>query len=1185
MGKALSIKQRTSAKTTLYLIAVNVSLCALVSLAVAGYFLVAKPRILAKSRNTTVARSKSSLYGSAEDLLSRPRSVALNAKGEMFVADTGNGSIAVMDVYGQRRKTIGAKRLKSPVSVAVAKNGTLYVVDSALEKLLIFNVDGAFLRSVSFVEQPPVSVTVAKDATGSEQLYVTTASGVVRGALDGTMEFGYFNAGSSGVKLDTPTALCTLPSKDASGRTIVVADSLNGRVVALDSLETSPSVAWENDSFVLPTGVVTDGTYLYVADAMTGTVSSLDPTNGAVRKVFSEKGREDGNLYYPSAVAYSSDTLYVADTYNDRISTFSTKAIIPSTRVILPLGQKVAYVLPVIILCLADAIILALCLRLRTKRYVLDVSVAERVADTGEEYLLEFLTNTVFVSSGVEGFIHRTFDDTALRVKPRKVSSKYVGLVEGAYPHLDRFDIESLALCKKMGTGALLISNRPDVIEAARGIGIDVQSFEELTITSREIQAEEHTLGIDPSDGGFSGFGFIFTVALIAASIALAPALACAAGATTTSTARGTNTTVTLSKLPAPSGMKSVEMTASGQSSGNIGTVSDYHSGTDVEMAKPCSTCHGSTDPDEKVLLTDTVSQCQYCHTSSALALDNQTYTAENGNVSNLGADNSGHAIGVHDGIPVSAETGYYDVSCTSCHAQHGERKVMRCIDCHTKATSKDASSATSDNTFTLTKSVTAHARQAGVDNGAGNHAGLACVACHRGNLSVKNGCEECHYTAEDFAQDAQSATALGDWPHTSRNDTALLGNWTTSSKVDTLGEVVAPTGGKMTLENQTRSSCGRCHTTPDGTTYYESIHTLKHDAVVLGSASMLTSKTTTSTLQKTSPGYVGTGMYKTASPFKKSFTFGPDGGSYENVSCAQCHYSDVQTEHTMRSKKGCRSCHVVSKKGQTDWTQVGAGMTIDSFATCGTTQSACHLKDWHGNNPKRVKKSHALVAAHGKTMQASSCAGSDTSQKSCHGAKSAGSLFNFGSVDIASAHNDYWFGQNIAGNTNKQYTKTIDQLTDVRGCGLCHDKRNSTVAGASARAAARSSNASFDCATCHSDRTKIYAESSCYKAHKTASRETTAAQKKTESEKLTAAAKSYLDNLAVQNESAQAQTSKAAGMLTGATIESAGKSIPREFLPVSRPLSLSSPFSIMGAYLLPYPSIMNRSTDSWEDV
>ncbi|MBK5211639.1 MAG: cytochrome c3 family protein [Coriobacteriia bacterium] len=1179
MGKVLSIKQRASRKTTLYLLAVNVSLCALVSLVFAGYFLVAKPRILAKTRNTTVAQSKSSLYGSAENLLSRPRSVALDAKGEMFVADTGNGSIAVMDAYGQRTKTIGAKQLKSPVSVAVAKNGTLYVVDSTLKELLIFKAGGAFWRSVSFVEQPPVSVTVAKDAAGRERLYVTTASGIVRGTLDGVMEFGYFNAGSSGAELNTPTAVCVLQGKNASGQRIVVADSLNGRIVALDSHPTSPTVAWENDSFVLPTGVTTDGTHLYVTDAMTGTVSSVNPVNGTVQKTFSERGRKDGNLYYPSAVAYCSDTLYVADTYNDRVSTFSTKATVPSTRVILPLEQKLPYVLPFIILCIADVVIFILCVRLRTKRYVLDVSVAERVNDTGEENLLELLTNTVYVSSGVEGFIHRTFARAALRVKPLKVSSKDIERITEKYPHLDRFDIETLALCRKMGTGALLISNRPDVIGAAREIDIEAQSFDELTATARDIRYEEHPHIEDSSDEGFAGIGFTLVVVLIALSVAFVPVLAGAADVATS--AQGAKMTVTLSKLPSPTGMKSVEGTANIKASGNVGTLFSYHD----DMTRPCSVCHESTAPGEATLLTDSVSQCQYCHTSSGIAPNTQTYTAENGNASSLGADNSGHAIGVHDGIPASGETGYYDLSCTSCHAQHGGKKVAQCVDCHTKATSKSAPSDVSEDTFSLTKSVTAHARQTGVDNGAGNHATLACVACHRGDLSVSNGCKECHYTTADFDKDTQRSGALNDWPHTSRNDTALLGNWTTSSKVDTLGEKVAPTAGKMSLENQTRSICGRCHTTPDGTNYYKSIHTLKHDAVVLGSASMLTSKTTTSTLQKISPGYVGTGIYKTAAHFKKSFNFGPDGGSYENVSCAQCHYSDVQTEHTMRSKKGCQSCHVASASGQTDWTQVEAGMTTDSFATCGTTQSACHLKDWHGNNPTRVEKSHALVAAHGKTLKASSCAGSDVSQTSCHGSKSISSLFNFGSVDIASAHNDYWFGENVAGNTNKQYTKTIDQLTDVRGCGLCHNKRSSTVAGASARAAAKSSNAIFDCATCHNDRTKIYAESLCYKAPKTASTEKTAENKKTESEKVTAEAKSYLDNLAVQNESSQAQTSKAEGMLEGAAIESTLKSIPPEFLPVSRPFSLSSPFSIMRIYLLPYPSIMNRSTNNWEDV
>ena len=77
--------------------------------------------------------------------------------------------------------------------------------------------------------------------------------------------------------------------------------------------------------------------------------------------------------------------------------------------------------------------------------------------------------------------------------------------------------------------------------------------------------------------------------------------------------------------------------------------------------------------------------------------------------------------------------------------------------------------------------------------------------------------CSRCHYATADFAADLNRLNGTADWPHSSSDDYALLGNWTLDPSffraIDVpLLEIPEADGGQMTATNWPRYLCGRCH-------------------------------------------------------------------------------------------------------------------------------------------------------------------------------------------------------------------------------------------------------------------------------------------------------------------------------------------------------------------------------------
>lgn len=204
--------------------------------------------------------------------------------GDVYVGDRAAGKVYVYDGVGTYRSTFTPKDTKmafSPLGIAVAKDGTLYVADAASSepkdhRILVFAADGTLVTTL------------------------------------GKGELNY------------PNTILT-----GSQGEIYVTDSNNGRVVVIEKsgkVTTLLARGIGDGDLGLPRGMaVDDKGRLFVVDTTDQQVrvftSAKSPTEPPTYVgSFGDQGREDGTFQFPNGVA--TDTrgrIYVTDRENNRI--------------------------------------------------------------------------------------------------------------------------------------------------------------------------------------------------------------------------------------------------------------------------------------------------------------------------------------------------------------------------------------------------------------------------------------------------------------------------------------------------------------------------------------------------------------------------------------------------------------------------------------------------------------------------------------------------------------------------------------------------------------------------------------------------------------------------------------------------------------------------------------------------
>lgn len=268
------------------------------------------------------------LFG-AEDVpvMLRPYGVASDGRGHLVVTDLGLQVVHLFDLdrgrYSQLFRLDADRQLLSPIGVAWAPNGRLYVSDSVLNKIFLFSPRGQFLgafgefqRVAGLAFHPPSGRLYAADTLG-HRVAIFDAHGTPLGS------FG--RRGSEPGAFNFPTHVAV----DQAGR-VYVTDTLNFRVQVFDG-EGRPllqvgRLGTTIGTFSKPKGVGVDRHgHLYVVDSLYDTVQIFDIVDGRSRLLLhlGQTGVGAGQFWLPAGIAVDGrDRIYVADTYNQRVQVF-----------------------------------------------------------------------------------------------------------------------------------------------------------------------------------------------------------------------------------------------------------------------------------------------------------------------------------------------------------------------------------------------------------------------------------------------------------------------------------------------------------------------------------------------------------------------------------------------------------------------------------------------------------------------------------------------------------------------------------------------------------------------------------------------------------------------------------------------------------------------------------------------
>ncbi len=177
--------------------------------------------------------------GAGPDKFWGPRSIATSPAGRVYLTDTGNKRVVAFDTNGRFLFEFGTKdegRLDEPVGIALNSAGEVYVADTWNRRVALFSAEGQFLRSWPVQAWAGTSLDnkpyLAVDRQG--RVYVTDPEGyrvLIFSAMgEPVAAFGRYGSEEDAFGLSAGIAL-------ESDGSIGVADSGNNRIVRLAALQ------------------------------------------------------------------------------------------------------------------------------------------------------------------------------------------------------------------------------------------------------------------------------------------------------------------------------------------------------------------------------------------------------------------------------------------------------------------------------------------------------------------------------------------------------------------------------------------------------------------------------------------------------------------------------------------------------------------------------------------------------------------------------------------------------------------------------------------------------------------------------------------------------------------------------------------------------------------------------------
>lgn len=258
----------------------------------------------------------------------RPYAIATDSKGRLLVTDPGSAVVHIFD-FGRNKYTRieGGKKdsFLSPIGITVDAEDNIYVTDSQLGKVLVFDSRGKYRRTLGDVKgegffKRPTGIACDKAAN---QIFVTDTlrDRVYVTDLNGNVLRTFGKRGTAAGEFNFPTEVVV------HGQDVFVVDTMNFRVQMFDkngkfqaqfgALGDQPGGLFRPKGL----GVDADGN-IYLVDASMEAVEVFR-RDGQLLFTFGRTGSSVGEFQLPSGLWIDGQSqIYVADSYNHRVQVF-----------------------------------------------------------------------------------------------------------------------------------------------------------------------------------------------------------------------------------------------------------------------------------------------------------------------------------------------------------------------------------------------------------------------------------------------------------------------------------------------------------------------------------------------------------------------------------------------------------------------------------------------------------------------------------------------------------------------------------------------------------------------------------------------------------------------------------------------------------------------------------------------
>ena len=276
---------------------------------------------------TWFGRIADSLFGreEIEDIFVLPHGVFYSDRDRLLVTDTGNSSVHILDLknreYINFNKIGKDEALISPIGIVEDTDGNIYVSDSMLNRIFVFDKQGGYIFSFGDNLKRPTGLAI--DNNGKRLFVTDTVSAkVVVYDLKGKELYSFGKLGNAEGEFNFPTHIFF-----GGDGLLYVSDTLNFRVQAFDKnggfrfMFGKPGDGSGDMSKPKGVAVDTEG-HIYVVDSVFETVQIFGK-DGRLLLAFGSSGSGPADLNIPSGIFIDKkDNIYVVDSFNKRVHVF-----------------------------------------------------------------------------------------------------------------------------------------------------------------------------------------------------------------------------------------------------------------------------------------------------------------------------------------------------------------------------------------------------------------------------------------------------------------------------------------------------------------------------------------------------------------------------------------------------------------------------------------------------------------------------------------------------------------------------------------------------------------------------------------------------------------------------------------------------------------------------------------------